>query len=115
MIIIIISPHLQHSILPFSESIASATVQLMQSLGWNKIAVANNQSPDFVDLKRAFLKSAMDNSIQITTHLETFHSPEEYSLELQRFGIKIIVAFIPPSEAVDILCTAYLNGFKWPD
>ena len=59
-----------------------------------------------MDLKHAFLKSAKDNGIQIATHLEAFHSPEEYLLELQRFGIKIIIAFVPSSEAVDILCTA---------
>ena len=87
----------------------------MQSLGWNKIAVVSHQSPNFVDLKRAFLNNPKDNSIQIATHLETLHSSEEYFLELQSFGIKIIIAFVPPSEAVDILCIAYLNGFKWPD
>ena len=109
------APHLQHSILPLRESIASATVQLMQNLGWNKIAVISNQHPNFLDLKRAFLMSAQEHGIQIVTQLETFHSSKEYLQELQRFGVKIVVAFVPQSEAMDILCTAYLNGFKWPD
>ena len=37
--------------------------------------------------------------------------------ELQRFGtnIDIIVGFVSPSEAMDVLCSAHLSGFKWPD
>ena len=35
------SPHLHHSILPFRGSIHSATIGLMQSLGWKRIAVIN--------------------------------------------------------------------------
>ena len=108
-------PYLQHSILPLRESIASATVQLLQSLGWNKIAIIGNQNPTFIDSRRAFVKNANENGIQIETHLEAFHSPNEYLLQLQRYGIKIVVAFVPQSEAVDILCTAYHNGFQWPD
>ena len=72
-------PYLQHSILPLRESIASATVQLLQSLGWNKIAIIGNQNPTFVDSRRAFVKNANENGIQIETHLEAFHSPKEYS------------------------------------
>ena len=109
------TPHLQHSILPLRESIASAIVQLIQGLGWNKIAVISNQNPNFIDSKSAFFRSAKERGIQIETHLETFHSPNEYLLQLQRYGIKIVVAFVPQSEAVDILCSAYLNGFQWPD
>ena len=36
-------------------------------------------------------------------------------LKLKRFGIKIIAVFVPQSRAVDLLCTAYINGFKWTD
>ena len=109
------TPYLQYGILPLGESIASATVQLLQSLGWNKIAVISNQHPDFLDSKHAFLNTAKQHRIEVAIHLETFHYPEEYLHELQRFGLKIIVVFVPQSEAVNILCSAYLNGFKWPD
>ena len=68
-----------------------------------------------MDSKRAFLKAAQKHGIQIGLHLETFLSPNEYLQELQKFGIQIIVAFVPQSEAVDMFCSAYLNGFKWPD
>jgi ABC-type branched-subunit amino acid transport system substrate-binding protein len=104
--------YVQHSILSLRESIASATVQLIQGLGWNKIAIVSNQHPNFVDSKNAFLKRAKERGIQIETDLETFYSPEGYLLELQRFDIKIIVAFVPQSEAVDILCTAYRNRYS---
>jgi gamma-aminobutyric acid type B receptor len=107
--------YLQHSILPLRESIASATVQLLQSLQWNKIAIISNQNPKFVNSKGAFLKSAREHNIQIEAHLETFHSPNEYLQELQRYDVKIVVVFVSQSEAVDILCSAYLNGFQWPD
>ena len=111
-----IAPHLQHSILPLRESMASATVQLMQSLGWTKIAVISNPHSNFVDLTRSFLRAAKELGIQIVIHLGTFFSPKEYLQELQRFiGVKITVAFVPQSEAIDVLCTAYLNGFRWPD
>ena len=111
------APYLQHSILPLRESIASATAQLLQSLGWNKIAVISNKHPNFVDSKCAFLTAAEGHSIQVATFQETFEflSPIDHLRELQMFGIKIIVAFVPQSEAIDILCTAYHNGFKWPD
>jgi gamma-aminobutyric acid type B receptor len=111
------APHLQHSILPLRESMASATVHLLQSLGWKKVAIISSQHPNFMDSKCAFLKSAKEHAIQISFFQETFkfHSPIDHLRELQMFGIKIIVAFVSQSEAVDILCTAYLNGFKWPD
>ena len=56
----------------------------------------------FIDSKSAFLRSANEHGIQIEIHLETFHSPNEYLLQLQRYGIKIIVAFVPQSEAVQM-------------
>ena len=109
--------NLQHSILPIRESMASATAHLLDYLGWKKIAVISNQHPNFIDSRHAFLKSAEEHSIQIAFFQETFqfHSPIDHLRELQMFGIKIVVAFVPPFEAVDILCTAYLNGFEWPD
>ena len=111
------APRLQHGILPLRELMASATAHLLQSLGWKKIAVITSQHPNFVDSRRAFLKSAEEYNIQISFFQETFkfHSPADHLRELQMFGIKIIVAFVPQSEAVDILCAAYLRGFKWPD
>ena len=95
---------------------ASATVQLMQSLGWTKIAVISSPHSNFVDSTHSFLRAAKEQGIQIATHLGTFFSPKElYLQELQRLSIKITVAFVPQSEAIDVLSTAYLNGFRWPN
>ena len=111
-----IAPYLEHSILPLRESITSAIVQLIQSLGWTKIAVISNPHSNFADSTHSFLRAAKEHGIQIVTHLGILISPKElYLQKLQRSGIKITVAFVPQSEAIDILCTAYLNGFRWPN
>ena len=83
----------------------------MQSLGWNRVAFISSRHPHFVDSTRTFFRSAKEQDIQIVTHnnyynIETFLSLTEYLQELQRFGIKIVVAFVSQLEAVDILCTA---------
>ena len=63
-----------------------------------------------MDSKCTFLKTAKVYGIQTETGIEAFNSPKEFLLELKRFGIKIIVAFVPQSQAVDLLCTTYING-----
>ena len=55
-----IAPHLQHSILPVSESIASAIVQLLRV---EQECSCKQPKSKFCGFKRAFLKSAKDNSI----------------------------------------------------
>ena len=65
-----------------------------------------------MDSKCAFLKTAKEYGIQTEARIEAFNSPKEFLLKLKRFGIKIIVAFVPQPQAVDLLCTAYINGFK---
>ena len=79
---------------------------VLQSLGWNKIAVINNQHLNFVDSKHSFLRNAKEQGVQIATHLETFHFPKEYLRELQRFGIKIVVA-------IGLLCTQVIIIVSW--
>ena len=112
-------PYLRHSILPLSEILARSTVQLILRLEWSKVAVLSNQNLNFLDAKHAFLKIAKQQGIKVVSKLETNHnyldtSPEEYLAEIQNVGAKIIIAFLPLSEAVDVLCTTYLHGFSWP-
>ena len=109
------APYLQHSVLPQKESIAAAAVELLKSLRWNRIAVLSKEDSNFLDSQRTFYKAAKEQGIEIVSLLATFNSPIEFLHELQRSGIRITVAFVPKYEAVDILCTAYRNGFKWPD
>ena len=107
--------YLQHGILPLVETTVSTTIQLLQYLHWSKIGIISNQHSNFLESKRAFVRSAKEHDIQIVTHLDTFNSPKEYLQGLKMYGVKITVAFVSQSEAVDILCAAYLSGFKWPD
>ena len=108
---------LQHSILPWSESIARATAELMQRMEWRKVAVLSSQSTNFIDT--SFLKIADEYGIKVELEIETsqtgYRSPKQYIRELLKSGIKIVVAFVSPSEAIEILCTTCCNGFKWPD
>ena len=111
-------PHLRHSILPLSELLARSTVQLILRLEWSKVAVLSNQNLNFLDAKHAFLKVAKQQGIKVVSKLETSYnldiSPKEYLDEIQNVGARIIIAFLPLSEAVDVLCTAHLHGFSWP-
>ena len=111
-------PHLQHSILPSTELSARAVALLMQRLGWSRVAVISNQNLNFVNAKRVFIKVGKEHGIKVELEIETsLRSLKEFEIrhELLSFGTKIIIVFVSPSEAVDIFCWAYLNGFNWPD
>ena len=114
-------PHqgLKYHILPQSESNARATAQLLQRLKWSKIAVLSSQNMNFKDTTHAFLEVAGEYGVKIALKTEvsliSYTSPKQYLQELLRFGLKIVVAFVSPSEAVEILCSVYSNGFNWPD
>ena len=106
-----------HSILPLRESIHSATIHLMQSFGWKRIAVISSQHPMFCGLNMYLPKECQ------RTRYSHGNVYRDISLSNRVFtkvatvymAYQITVAFIPQSEAVDILCAAYFNGFKWPD
>ena len=72
-----------------------------------------------MDTKHSFLKLVDDYGIKVELEIETtqtsYRSPKQYLQELLRFGINIIVAFVSHSEAIEILCTAYRDGFKCLD
>ena len=90
----------------------------MQRLEWRKVAVLSSQSTNFKNAKNSFLKIANKHSIKVELEIETSpqtRSPKQFLQELLRCGIKIVVAFVLPSEAIEILCIEYPNGFKWPD
>ena len=115
--------HHQHVILPFSQSIARAVVKMLLRLNWSRVAVITTQKfSNYVDQQQSFLELAEEFSINVSLTMEisdiSYRSesvPKEFLRELQNFGVKIIIAFLSPSEAVDILCSAYLNGFTWPN
>ena len=112
-------PLVQHSILPSTEFNIRAVVLLMQRLGWNRVGIISNQNLNYANSKHEFLKVANRHGIKVALNVETspisYRSSKHFLQELLNFGIKITVAFVSPSEAVDIVCSAYLNGLKWPD
>ena len=111
-------PHIHHSILPVSESTAKALVQLILSLGWRKVAIISSQKVNFLDAKHAFLKEANGQGIKVISQLEINHNlhlnHKDYLDEIQNTGAKIIVGFLPLYKVIDVLCTAYHHGFRWP-
>ena len=111
--------HIQHSILPLSQSIGRAVVQLSQTLQWNKVAIVSNQDANFLDIKSAFLNVAKEQGIEVVLKLETSASPlvssKELLRELQNVGAKIIIAFLPLRQAIDVLCVAQNHGYIWPN
>ena len=75
---------------------------------------------NFKNAKNSFLKIVDEYGIKVELEIETspqtsYRSPKQFLQELLRYGIKIVVAFVSPSEAVESLCIAHSNGFKWPD
>ena len=84
--------------------------------------VSSQKFSNYVDQRQSFLELAEEFSIDVSLTMEisdiSYRSesvPKDFLRELQNFGVKIIIAFLSPSEAVDILCSAYLNGFTWPN
>ena len=105
--------HLQFSILPSSQSTARAAVQLMQKLEWKHIAVISSKT--YFIQRTEFLQEAKAHGIEVTLNLQTSTRTSNTILkQLQTAGINIIVSLLPPSEFVNILCCAYLEGIKWP-
>ena len=106
--------HLQFSILPSSQSTARAAVQLMQKLEWKRIAVISSKT--YFIQRTEFLQEAKAHGIEVALDLQTFTRTSSNTIlkQLQTAGINIIVSFLPPSEFVNILCCAYLEGIKWP-
>ena len=107
----------QHSILPSTEFSARAVVKLIQRLEWTKIAVMSNK--ELFNAKQVFYHSAKEQGINVELELEvslvTSEVATQFQHELLLVGAQIIVAFVSPSEAVEIMCTAQHYDFKWPN
>ena len=100
-------------------SIAKAAVRLMQQVKWNNIAVVSSQNINNIQARNTFINEtkAFGIDVALTSEVSPFthQSSLEFLRELRTLGVKIIVAFVSPSEGVQLICSAYYNGFKWPD
>ena len=106
----------QHSILPSAELTVKAGVETMKMLDWNKVALVSNQSPNSKIAKQTFQKVAEEHGINVSLKLEIqTHDYGNILQELLNFGTKIIVSFVSPHEAIEILCSAYLHEFRLPN
>ena len=109
-----------HSIVSLSEPASRAAIQLLQQLEWSTVAVVSNQQSNYIYVKDVFLEIAFEQDVNVTLELEISNLSYQYLKsavfdQLLQKGVNIVVAFVSPFEAVGILCSAYIDGFKWPD
>ena len=109
----------QHSILPSYVSSVKAAILFFHELDWNQVALISNNDINLKTSKENFLTFAIENSINVPLQMEVSHVTNDITVqflqELLRTGIKIVIVYVSPSEAVEIICRAHHHGFKWPD
>ena len=109
----------QHSILPSYVSSAKAAILFLHKLEWNQVALISNNNLNLKTSKENFVRLATEYGINVPLSVEVSHVTsliaEQFLQELLRTGIKIVVAYVSPSEAVEIICNAQYHGFEWPD
>ena len=94
-----------------------AIVMLIKTLGWRQIGVISNSWYHDIHLSRikeVFTSVAHEHGTTIVLHEESnpANSINKILQDLKNSYGKVIVAFLPPSEAIEILC---IQGFKWPN
>ena len=94
-------------------------MQLIKALGWRKIGIIGSglyHDTHYSRIKEVFTSVAQEHTITIVTHEDSnpVKSVNKILKNLKNSSAKILVAFVPPSEAVEIICEAHLQGFKWP-
>ena len=109
-----------HYSLPSINVYAKATVMLLKTLGWRQIGVISNgwyHDVHFSKIKEAFTFVAQEHGIKTVLHEESnpANAMNKILRNLKNSYAKVIVAFLPPSEAVEIVCKAHFQGFKWPN
>ena len=109
-----------HHMLPSPVTCAKAAVMLCRELGWSHVGVIGlglYHDTHFSRIREEFLNNARKHNITIVFQMErTFiNLPSQILKELKQSIAKVIVVFLPPSEAVNMLCEAYNQGLAWPD
>ena len=108
-----------HYVLPSVDVYAKAIVMFIKALGWNKIGLINSgwyHDIHYSRIKEIFTSIAQEHSITTAICEETnpANSVNKIFKHLKNSKAKILVAFVPPFEALEIICEAHLEGFKWP-
>lgn len=107
-------PHF-HYILPSPLVLARVAAMLMHRLGVSQIGVIS--SGDYHDqhyskMTEAFLPIAQEYGISIASHIT--YSPRLNLTRLKQSSARVHLVFLPPSEAVDVICNTNHQGFVWP-
>ena len=109
-----------HYVLPSVDIYAEAIVMLVKTLGWRQIGIISNgwyHDIHFSRIKEAFAPVAQEHGITTVLHEEInpANSINKILRDIKNSYAKVIVAFLPPSDTVEILCEAHLQRFKWPN
>ena len=109
-----------HHMLPSPSICVRAAVVLCRKLGWSHVGVIGlglYHDTHYSRMREEFLYNARKHNITVVFQMERsfINSPSQILMELKRSIAKVLVMFLPPSEAVSMLCEAYHQGLKWPD
>lgn len=109
---------LLHPILPSPIVLVEAAIMLIQRLAISQIGIISiglYHDAHYAKMTEAFHHMAQVNNITIEFQIKELWSANTNTLaRLRKSSAQFIVVFLPPSEAVDIICNAHQEGFKWP-
>ena len=104
-----------HHILPSPLVLARVTAMLNHRLELSQIGVISsgeNHDQHYLKMREAFLPIAQTYNVSIVSHIT--YSPGINLTRLKKSSARVYVVFLSPSEAVDMICNAYRQGFVWP-
>ncbi len=107
----------QFSVLPNLDTHIEALVELMAQLNWKKIGIVIGASESSAAAD-AFQETVTKQSFQIEVDLRIqflVDQIEDSLLKLTSSTTKIIVAFLSPVEASELLCKAFNTSMTWPE
>ena len=107
-----------HPILPSPIVLVEATIVLIQRLAVSQVGIVSTglyHDVHYSRMTEAFHHMAQMNNIMIEFQIKDLSSANTNTLaRLRESSAQFIIVFLPPSEAIDIICNAYQEGFKWP-
>ena len=111
-----------YRMLPSSAVYTEAVIRLFDQLGWSTIGILYATIDDnfYFRTAKTFDQSLSTRSEKIRVPFYGEVTPREFPdfpilLSLHRSGTKITVLLLPITKASDLLCSAYTQGYRWPD
>lgn len=102
------------SMLDSTDALANAIIELVKLNSWNNVIVLYDESQIFFTTLLEYLEQRLgaDTTIPIASLIFENHIPFD---EIQNSQKRIILLLVGPNLLSRILCTAFRNGFKYPD